>query len=194
MQCINLTRSYCDIFPYSFTPFHTDEGSVGGSGARAMGVVSPVEEREGGPDDIHAAQAKRKLYFNPAYFEPEMLQVRSFSLFYYCCYSFFVFVSFSFLLPLSFDFRLFSCFFVFSSILFLVFFFFSLLFIPFKSYSLSAFIFILHFFFFYILLFSFFLLRIRPFISFVSYCWFSFFLYQTSEILLIILNKNFVFR
>ncbi|XP_037783461.1 LOW QUALITY PROTEIN: uncharacterized protein LOC119579615 [Penaeus monodon] len=55
-------------------PSHTDDGSVGGSGARAVGVVPPVEQREGGPDDIHAAQAKRKLYFNPAYFEPEMLQ------------------------------------------------------------------------------------------------------------------------
>ncbi|XP_066940761.1 uncharacterized protein sha isoform X2 [Macrobrachium rosenbergii] len=40
---------------------------------RPVPIVTPTEG-SGAPADIQAAQAKRKLYFNPAYFEPEMLQ------------------------------------------------------------------------------------------------------------------------
>ncbi|XP_068236323.1 uncharacterized protein [Palaemon carinicauda] len=36
--------------------------------------IGTSAEGSGTPVDIHAAQAKKKLYFNPAYFEPEMLQ------------------------------------------------------------------------------------------------------------------------
>ncbi|XP_069943489.1 serine-rich adhesin for platelets isoform X1 [Cherax quadricarinatus] len=44
------------------------------SGARALAVLSPEEGTEAVTGDVQEAQAKRKLYFNPAYFEPEMLQ------------------------------------------------------------------------------------------------------------------------
>lgn len=45
------------------------------SGARAIAVLSPDQDRDGDTEDAQEAQAKKKLYFNPAYFEPEMLQV-----------------------------------------------------------------------------------------------------------------------
>ncbi|KAK7075184.1 hypothetical protein SK128_011134 [Halocaridina rubra] len=41
-------------------------------GSRHVNINNP--EGNGTPADIQAAQAKKKLYFNPAYFEPDMLQ------------------------------------------------------------------------------------------------------------------------
>nr|XP_045624756.1 uncharacterized protein LOC123774467 [Procambarus clarkii] len=43
-------------------------------GVRALSVLSSEEGTEGNLGGIQEAQAKKKLYFNPAYFEPEMLQ------------------------------------------------------------------------------------------------------------------------
>ncbi|XP_071537928.1 uncharacterized protein sha [Panulirus ornatus] len=50
------------------------ETAPGNSGARAIAVLSPEDDPEAAPGEGQDAQAKKKLYFNPAYFEPDMLQ------------------------------------------------------------------------------------------------------------------------
>ncbi|XP_042210800.1 uncharacterized protein LOC121858418 [Homarus americanus] len=50
------------------------ENGTSESGARALGVLNPEGGCDGVQREVQEAQGKKKLYFNPAYFEPEMLQ------------------------------------------------------------------------------------------------------------------------
>lgn len=66
------------FFKHSVPMYNSDTNSIEKHPEEDVSIVETLENKEDRPDNIRSivcANPRRKLYFNPAYFQPELLLV-----------------------------------------------------------------------------------------------------------------------